>query len=385
MRDVRRVAILGSTGSIGVQTLDVISKMGDTFEVFAITAGKNLSLLAEQVEKFQPSLVCIVDEGDADVLRNMFPAIEVLCGDEGLCAVAADERVDVVVNAVVGSAGLMPSWAAVSSGKRLCTANKESLVMAGELLMSKARETDAQVFPIDSEHSALWQAMLSGKRSEIKRLILTASGGPFWNADVNFDEVSPEQALTHPNWSMGTKITIDSATMMNKALEIIEARWLFDIPPERIDVLIHPQSIVHSIVEFIDGSQIAQMSIPDMRLPIQYALTYPSRMPSAVKPLELHEIGKLEFYKPDLEKYPSISLAYEALRRGGTAPIVLNAANEVAVEMFLEGRIKFSQIYELVSRALNEVESREVKSVEEIVDYDIFVRGCLISMIDGMF
>ncbi|MCD6595665.1 1-deoxy-D-xylulose-5-phosphate reductoisomerase [bacterium] len=367
---MKKIALLGSTGSIGTQTLDVIENIGGKFDVVALAAGHNLEFLRRQIRKFHPKYVCISDEHNANILRTEFSDTEIFFGDNGLVELACLDDVDIVVNAIVGAKGLIPSYRAIDCGKRLCTANKESLVMAGEILTERAKETGAVIFPIDSEHSALFQSMLSGKHSEIKRLILTASGGPFWNKDVDFDKIIPVDALAHPNWSMGQKISIDSATMMNKALEIIEARWLFDIPLEKIDVLIHPQSIVHSIVEFVDGSQIAQLSLPDMRLPIQYALTYPERFESPMKPLDLAEIGNLEFCTPNKDKFPAIDLAYRVLTDGGNSPIILNTVNELAVESFLMGEIKFSQIVRFVIQALDEIPKSSVSSLDDILSAD---------------
>jgi len=370
MSDARNIAILGSTGSVGTQTLQIVRGLADRFSVVALSAGKNVELLSEQIEEFQPLYVGIADYENAGLLKEKFPDIMIFSGDDALIKLASFSDIHIVVNAIVGSAGLLTSWYAVNSGKRLCTANKESLVMAGELLTATAEHTGASIFPIDSEHSALWQAMLAGKRAEIKRLILTASGGPFWDKDIDFSQITPQQALNHPNWTMGKKITIDSATMMNKALEIIEAHWLFDIPPEQIEVVIHPQSIVHSIVEFIDGSQIAQLSLPDMRLPIQYAITYPERLASPIPTLELSEINKLEFFTPDEEKFPALKLAYRVLEMGGTAPTILNTVNEVAVHMFLQGKLMFSQIIPIVEQALQEISIKPIDSIETVFEAD---------------
>ena len=379
---MKNIAVLGSTGSIGTKTLDVVSELGDKFRIVALSAGANVELLREQIKRFNPLVVSIASSNDADELRRKFHNLEILTGDEGLAAIASDKRIDIVVNAVVGAAGLNPSWNAVCAGKRLCTANKESLVIAGALLTQRAKETGAQIFPIDSEHSALWQAMLSGKKSETKRLILTASGGPFWGKDIDFDKVTVEQALAHPNWAMGSKISIDSATMMNKALEIIEAHWLFDIPPECIEVVVHPQSIIHSIVEFVDNSQIAQMSLPDMRLPIQYALSYPIRFPSPISLLNLQNVKQLEFFNPDNKKFPSIQLAYRALSMGGTASATLNAANEIAVDAFLKGKIKFSRISQLVEEALTNIPVVNADSIEAILIHHDSVCRWTIERID---
>ncbi len=370
MPKMKNIAVLGSTGSIGTQTLDVIRRFPDEFRPFALSAGRNIDLFMQQIKDFSPEMVCVLHHDDARTIKALFPKTKVLSGSEGIYEIASHEKIDIVINAIVGSAGLLPSYAAIAAGKRLCTANKESLVMAGEILTTMAKSKNAEIFPIDSEHSALWQAMLSGHRTEVKRLILTASGGPFWDKEIDFEKVTPEQAINHPNWSMGAKISIDSATMMNKALEIIEARWLFDIPPDKIEVLIHPQSIVHSIVEFIDGSQIAQMSIPDMRLPIQYALTYPKRFDSSVVRLDLSKAGKLEFFEPNHEKFPAIMLGYKALQLGGTAPTILNAANEVAVMAFIQGEIGFHHIIRTVQDTIASLPLSPADSIEKILYKD---------------
>jgi len=366
----KKIAVLGSTGSIGTQTLDVIRMHSDRFKVQSVAARSNLELISKQIKEFTPEKAFISNKDLACVLRARFPDIFVLSGEDGLCMLAQDREVDTVVNAIVGASGLIPSLCAVRAGKRLCTANKESLVMAGEILMSLAGQTGSKIIPIDSEHSALLQAMLSGSHSEISRLILTASGGPFFGKDVDYDTLKPEQALNHPNWSMGPRISIDSATMMNKALEVIEAHWLFDIPSEKIDVVIHPQSIIHSIVEFVDGSQIAQMSIPDMKLPIQYALTYPERLESTINALNLEDLEKLTFYPADRETFPALELAFKALEIGGTASAILNAADEIAVNAFLNGKIRFSEITSLVQECMNSIKIIHRISLEDILDAD---------------
>ncbi len=374
MSEVIKIALLGSTGSIGTQTLDVVRHLAGRVKVVALSAGRNVELLARQIEEFSPRVVGVADCEDVDKISAKFPQIEVLCGDDALKEIPRLDDVDVVVNAVVGSAGLLPSWYAVVAGKRLCTANKESLVMAGEILMREAKSRGAEIFPIDSEHSALFQAMFSGKKSEIRRLILTASGGPFWNYSGPLEEITPQQALAHPTWSMGAKITIDSATLMNKGLELIEAHYLFDIPPEQIDVLIHPQSIVHSIVEFVDGSQIAQMSYPDMRLPIQYALTYPERLPSPIRYLDLFDVEKLEFYRYNPDRFPAIEVARQALSMGGSATVVLNVVNELAVWAFLDGAIRFTDIVVYVIEALKDIKVRKILSIVDVFEVEDEVR-----------
>ncbi|RKZ31681.1 1-deoxy-D-xylulose-5-phosphate reductoisomerase [bacterium] len=351
---MKRVTILGSAGSIGRQTLDVISRMRDEFSVYGLATLNEVEVLVRQIEDFRPDVVAIGDKSISNELREALRenTPEILSGDEGVIELASRENADIVVNAIVGAAALKPSLAAIRPGTRLCSANKESLVIAGHLIMPRVAEVGAELIPIDSEHSALLQASLAGRYDEIKRLILTASGGPFHGKNIDFETVTVNDALKHPNWAMGAKITVDSATMMNKGLEVIEAHWLFDIPSDRIDVLVHPESIIHSIVEFVDGSQIAQAGLPDMRLPIQYALTYPDRLPGAVPSLNLAEVGQLNFSEPDYRRFPCLLIAYDALDAGGSAPCAMNAANEAAVRLFLEGQISFAEIPRLLNRAL---------------------------------
>ena len=366
----RKIAVLGSTGSIGVQALDVIRRNSKRFEVVSLAAAKNHELLARQIEEFKPKRVFIKSDDGAKFLRERFPDVTILCGEDGLCALASDREVDTVLNAVSGTSGLMPAICAVESGKRLCSANKESLVMAGEIIVELAKKSGATIIPVDSEHSAIFQALCAGGHSEIKRIIITASGGPFFSKNIDWDTITPEQALKHPNWQMGPKITVDSATLINKALEIIEAHRLFGVPPDKIKVIIHPQSIIHSIVEFVDGSQIAQLSVPDMRLPIQYALTYPERLPSPVKELSLSELSTLTFFEPDKEFMEPISLAYKVLEIGGTAPTVLCAADEVAVNAFLEGKLAFSKIVPTIKEAIEELAEKGPVTIEKILEAD---------------
>jgi len=374
---VRRIAILGSTGSIGTNALRVIEGLGPDYSVYALSAHSKVELLVEQVRTFRPKVAAITDAscrrrlvellGDVDV--------EILSGPESLVALAELDEVDTVLTAVVGAAGLPAVLGAAKKGKRLAIANKEPLVIAGELLMAEAARSGSELLPVDSEHSAIFQAMQAGKPAEVARIILTASGGPF--REFSADEirgVTLEQALAHPTWDMGPKITIDSATMMNKALEIIEARWLFDVPVEKIEVLIHPESIVHSLVEFIDASVIAQLGEPDMCLPIQYALTYPDRLPSPAKAPQLAEIGSLNFSRPNPEAFRALPLAYEVSRAGGTAAVVFNAANEAAVEEFLAGRTKFVNILELVEDCLNKHDVKTGVSLEELLEADEWAR-----------
>lgn len=371
---MKNVAILGSTGSIGRNALKVISGFGDKFTVFGLSTNRNVQLLDEQIGQFRPKMAVIYDE-DCFKKFPKTPDLEILCGNEGLKKLSSHPRVDLVINALVGSAGLLPSLEAVEAGKTLAIANKESLVMAGEILMSKAKEKGAQILPIDSEHSAIKQCLLSGKNNEVKRLILTASGGPFLEKNKSdLEGITVEQALSHPTWEMGKKITIDSATLMNKGLEVIEAHWLFGVPADQIQVLIHPQSIIHSMVEFVDGSVMAQLSVPDMKLPIQYALFYPDRITSNNTRLDLTKIGQLTFLEPDMEKFPCLELAYQALKTGGTAPAVLNAANEIAVNAFLEHQIPFTQIEKVVGETLNQHQIKSSQKLDDILKADSWAK-----------
>jgi len=373
----RSIAILGSTGSIGRNALRVIDALGPDYEVVALSANTSVELLAEQTRCYRPSFVAVTDVDAAESFRSLIDGldIEVLVGPESLTELAQNDRVDTVLTAVVGAAGLPSALAAAQAGKRLAIANKEPLVIAGQLLTEIARENGATLLPIDSEHSAVFQAMLSGASDEVRKILLTGSGGPFRGASRDeLEDVTCEQALAHPVWQMGPKITIDSATMMNKALEIIEARWLFDVRVEKIEVLIHPESIVHSLVEFVDGSVVAQLGLPDMCLPIQYALTYPNRVAGISEPLRLEDIGRLRFEKPEPETFRALPLAYEVARTGGTAPVVFNAANEAAVEAFLAGRIRFLQIMELVEHCLDTHDVQRKINLDELLEADAWAR-----------
>jgi len=373
----KRIAILGSTGSIGKNALRVIDSLGPEYKVIALSAHSSVELLAEQARRYKPDFVAITNSDYAEQLRGFIGDldIEILVGPEGLIKIAELQDVDVVLTAVVGAAGLPAVFAAGRKGKRLAIANKEPLVIAGELLKKEIKKNGGVILPVDSEHSAVFQAMQSGSKEEVNKIILTASGGPFRLASADdIRNVTLEQALAHPVWDMGPKITIDSATMMNKAFEIIEARWLFDIPVEKIEVLIHPESIVHSIVEFVDGSMIAQLGQPDMCLPIQYALTYPARVAGIARALRLEEIGTLTFEKPNLETFRALSLGYEVARTGGTAPVVFNAANEAAVEEFLAGRIKFVNIIEIIENCLNRHNVKTTVTLEEVLEADAWAR-----------
>jgi 1-deoxy-D-xylulose-5-phosphate reductoisomerase len=379
---VKNVVVLGSTGSIGRNTLSVLSNFADRFSVFGLSSHSNMGLLKEQIKKFKPKKVVITDDQSFQnftaLLRSLQEDendIEMSSSLDGLKKLCSDPEVDLVINALVGSAGLIPSFSAIESGKDLALANKEALVMAGGLLTQKAKEKNVKILPIDSEHSAILQCLSSGKKNEVKRLILTASGGPFLKRKKkDLKDIKVKEALSHPTWEMGKKITVDSATLMNKGLEVIEAHWLFDMPPDKIKVLIHPQSIVHSLVEFVDGSLIAKMSIPDMRIPIQYALFYPERLPTNNRPLDLAQIKTLSFFEPDQKKFPCLEICYKALEMGGTAPAVLNAANEVAVKAFLEEKISFVDICKIVKKILKEHEVVGNPNLDDILNADRWAR-----------
>ncbi len=371
------IAILGSTGSIGRNTLRVIDALGPEYRVVGLSAHSNVELLAQQARRYRPRFAAVTDGGSSAKFRAMMNGLdlEIFSGQDSLMRLVQHDEVDTVLTAVVGAAGLPSALAAAKAGKRLAIANKEPLVMAGELLTRTARDNGSVLLPVDSEHSAVFQALQSGSAPEVRRILLTSSGGPFRGATLDeLQDVTREQALAHPVWNMGPKITIDSATMMNKALEVIEARWLFDVPVDRIEVLIHPESIVHSLVEFVDGSVIAQLGEPDMCLPIQYALTYPRRVAGISKRLWLEKIGLLHFERPNPETFRALSLAYEVARAGGTAAAVFNAANEAAVEEFLAGRIAFLQIMEVVESCLNQHDVRHTMCLEELLEADAWAR-----------
>jgi 1-deoxy-D-xylulose-5-phosphate reductoisomerase len=377
---MKRLAIVGSTGSIGQNTLRVVEHLSDRFQVFALAANSGVDRLAEQAAVFSPRVVAIMDGRRADAFRSRCRELrisipEIVTGERGVCQIASAAEVDIVVSAAVGAAGLQPTYSAVAAGKTVALANKEAMVLAGELLRHTAVRSGAQLIPVDSEHSALDQCLRSGKRGEVKRLILTASGGPFRETPVErFESITPEEALQHPTWRMGRRITIDSATLMNKGLEVIEARWLFDIHPEKIDIMVHPQSVVHSMVEFIDGSVIAQLGTADMRQPIQYALTYPDRLPSPVAALDWTSLQRLDFALPDRDKFPCVGLAYRAMQMGGTAPAVLNAADEVAVQAFLDNRISFAAIPQIIDATLSAHTVQAADCVESVMRADAWAR-----------
>ncbi|NLJ73777.1 MAG: 1-deoxy-D-xylulose-5-phosphate reductoisomerase [Firmicutes bacterium] len=362
------VVILGSTGSIGTQTLDVINHLPG-YNVLGLSAGSNGKLLRKQIAQYKPKMATLLNQEQASALSEEF-SIPVYSDPEGLCEMAAHPDCDIVVVAVVGAAGLKPTLAALEAGKRVALANKETLVAGGHLVM-KYR---SQIVPVDSEHSALWHCFEGRDKKQVSRIMLTASGGPFRNYTGSLDEVSVEEALNHPRWDMGGKISIDSATMMNKGLEVIEAHWLFGFPYCRIHVVVHPESIVHSMIQLNDGSLMAQLGTTDMRLPIQYALTYPEVMPSPVKALDLTEIGTLSFEKVDLDRFPSLRLAYEAGESGGDMPIALNASNEVAVQAFLNGKLTFTQIPQLVEEVMHKFTGKSFPSLEQILEIDADAR-----------
>lgn len=370
---MKQIAILGSTGSIGVSTLEIVAAHPDKFRVTALSAAKNLELCARQVRQFRPKLVALADTADIPRLRELLHGqeVEIAGGVEGLCAVATADGVQMVVAAIVGAAGLVPTAAAIRAGKDVALANKETLVTAGHLFMELVARHQVKLYPVDSEHSAIFQSIEGHRNQDITKIILTASGGPFRQTPLEqLKNVTVQDALNHPNWSMGRKITIDSATMMNKGLEVIEARWLFDAPPEKISVNIHPQSIIHSMVEYIDGCVIAQLGMPDMKAPIAYALSYPERVSTGVKPLDLTELSGLSFFKPDFERFPCLGLAYRALGEGESMPAVMNAANEVAVDAFLEGRISFLQIPHLIEQTMDRHQACNLVCIEDVLAAD---------------
>ena len=373
----RGLAILGSTGSIGTQTLEVVRLFPERFRVRALTACSSVDALLAQVSEFKPDCVVLEEEDAYRAVRSTLAdtGTRVLQGTEGLCEVAAMDGVETVVAAIVGVRGLLPVLAAVKAGRRLALANKETLVVGGALVRKHLAEGGGMLLPIDSEHSAILQCLVGEEGRSVERLILTASGGPFRTRPAgDFDGITPEEALRHPNWSMGAKITIDSATMMNKGLEVIEARWMFDVDPDQIEVLVHPQSIVHSMVTFCDGSMKAQVGLPDMRIPIQYALTFPERWPAPHPRIDWSAISSLDFEAPDTERFPCLPLAYEALRRGGSAPAVLNAANEEAVALFLARRIRFSDIPRMVEHALEKAAGEADPDVDGLLEADAEAR-----------
>ncbi|MFP3868123.1 MAG: 1-deoxy-D-xylulose-5-phosphate reductoisomerase [Desulfobacteraceae bacterium] len=375
---MKNLAILGSTGSIGQNVLAVVAQHPAEFTVVGLGAGKNAQLLAEQIRRFRPARVSVQDADTAHTLAELLPSphdLEILVGTDGATALATDPQIQLLVSAMVGAVGLKPTMAAFQHGIPVALANKETLVMAGPLVMAAARQQGAAIIPIDSEHSAIFQSLQGHRPEDIRHLWLTASGGPFLRHSLKeLATVTPAQALNHPNWSMGPKITIDSATMMNKGLEVIEASVLFQLPADRIKVHIHPQSIIHSLVEYIDGSVIAQLGVPDMRVPIAYALAYPRRLPLDLPPLDLFQVGQLTFEPPDLERFPSLGLAYDAARAGGTAPAVLNAANEVAVAAFLAEELPFMGIFRVIAQTMEAHQVEQLTSLDQVLEADGWAR-----------
>lgn len=376
---MKTISILGSTGSIGCNTLKVIDHLKD-YRVVALSAGRNMTKFAEQIQQFKPDLVSCENESCAeDLLKELstrgVKAPRVELGEAGLIAVATHDETETVVSATVGAVGFVPTLRAIEAGKRIALANKETLVMAGELMMKAAEVSGAEILPVDSEHNALHQCLRGESKKEVKRLILTASGGPFRNkTKAEIENASREEALNHPNWKMGDKITIDSATLMNKGLEVIEAKWLFGFDADQISVVIHPQSVVHSMVEMVDGSIIAQLGVTDMKHAIQYALTYPERKANCMEPLDLTLLSRLDFETPDLELFPCLGLAYKTLQTGGTMPAVLNAANEVAVRAFLDGKIRLSDISIIIESVIDEHEPISAMSLKTVLDVDAWAR-----------
>jgi 1-deoxy-D-xylulose-5-phosphate reductoisomerase len=384
---VKRLTVLGATGSIGLRTLELVSSFPDEFTVVGLAArGSNVDLIADLCRKYQPQAVAVLDPAAGEALAAALPrpGPELLAGPPGLVALARDVGADVVVSALVGGAGLLPTMAAIEAGRTLALANKETLVMAGPLMTAAARRRGVSLLPVDSEHSAIFQCLVGHNRADVHRILLTASGGPFRELPAErFAAITVQDALRHPTWKMGAKITVDSATLMNKGLEVIEARWLFDVTPDRIQVVVHPQSIVHSMVEYIDGSVIAQLGVADMGVPILYALTYPERRPAPAARLDLTRVGPLTFFAPDPGRFPCLRLAREALEAGGGAPVVLNAANEVAVAAFLEGRVGFLHIAELIERTLDQLAPGTLGSIEECVAIDAEARRCARRLVDA--
>ena len=370
---MKKISILGSTGSIGRNALEVVSRSQNKWDVVGLAAGQNKELLQKQVAEFNPEIISLEKEEDAAEFRREYPhfSSKIYHGQEGAEAVARFEKNDIVLSAITGISGLRPTMGAVQEGKRVALANKESLVVAGPLILETAKQTGSQIIPVDSEHSGIFQCLAKEKQDHVKKVILTASGGPFFRLPAEeMKNKSLDEALDHPRWKMGKKVTIDSATLMNKGLELIEARWLFGLEPDQLDMLIHPQSIVHSLVEMRDGSVLAQLSPTDMKIPIQYALTYPEREESLTPSLDLSQVGVLEFYEIDDQKFPLVKLARVALNEGDSVAVALNTANEVAVDAFIEGEIPFSDIAEIVTATVEDHTKRKINNLEEIFDID---------------
>lgn len=388
---MQAITILGATGSIGLSTLDVVQRHPDRYSIYALSAHASVEKLALLCERFQPRVAVVGSARAAQelslLLRAKSPATQVEYGEQALCAIAAASECDIVMAAIVGAAGLAPTLAAARAGKKVLLANKEALVMSGQLFMDAVRESRATLLPIDSEHNAIFQCLPEAyarapAQHGIAKILLTASGGPFLNRDIGtLDNVTPEEAISHPNWVMGRKISVDSATMMNKGLEVIEAHWLFGASAEQIEVVIHPQSVVHSMVAYIDGSVLAQLGNPDMRTPIAHALAFPERIASGVAPVDLVQIARLAFERPDFKRFPCLKLAYDALEAGGSAPAILNAANEVAVDAFLNRRIGFRMVDQLIARVMQDLPHTAVDSIDELIEQDKNARAFAHSLI----
>jgi 1-deoxy-D-xylulose-5-phosphate reductoisomerase len=379
---MKKILILGSSGSIGVNALNVIRNFPDKFSVIGLTVNSRIDILEQQIKEFSPEFVVVTDESKAKQLQsNIGNLCEVLSGYDELLNAASQRDYDILLGSMVGFAGLAPTLEAIKLGKRIALANKETLVVAGELVTKLVLENGAEILPVDSEHSAIYQCLVGENLNEVEKLILTASGGPFLHKDkLFFENATVDEALNHPNWKMGNKISIDSATMMNKGLEVIEAHWLFGLPVEKINVVIHPQSIIHSMVQFVDGSVKAQLGLPDMKLPIQYALTFPERLQNDFKRIDLPAINNLSFFEPDFNKFECLQLAFDVLKSGGTAPCILNAANEIAVDKFINKEIKFSQIPDLISKALDNIENHSDPDIETIFECDRITRKFVSSL-----
>ena len=381
----RKISILGSTGSIGVNTLSVIDTLKEDFDVVYLSTFQNSKLIIDQAKKYQPKAIVIVDDSNISDVKNALEKdnIEILSGREGLLEISKRDDIDLVMNGLVGAAGMEPTLNALKASVDVALSNKESMVMAGDLINKTMNETGAKIYPVDSEHSAIWQCLVGENIKDVNRIILTGSGGPFRTRDVKtFPEINLTEALNHPNWSMGKKITIDSATMMNKGLEVIEARWLFNLEVNQIDILIHPQSIIHSMVEFKDRSIKAQLGIPDMKIPIQYAITYPRHALAEWEKLDLAKIGNLTFEEKDVDRFPCIDLAYQSLSVGGSAPAVLNVANDNAVYSFLNKRIKFTDIPIIIEKACNAHKLVNNPSLEELLELELWTRDFVMNEVD---
>ncbi|MGE3154330.1 MAG: 1-deoxy-D-xylulose-5-phosphate reductoisomerase [Nitrospiraceae bacterium] len=384
---MKEIVLLGSTGSIGTNTLDIVDRFPDEFRVVGLTAGSNDEKLEEQIRRFRPTVVAMADPSAAvrlcDRCRDL--PVEILTGPEGVAEVARVPGPTLAISAIVGAAGLLPTLSAIRTGKHVALANKEPMVMAGQLMREEAEMHGIRILPVDSEHSAIFQSLEGHRREDVRKVVLTASGGPLWDMSrADMQDVKPERALQHPNWKMGAKITIDSATLMNKGLEVIEARWLFDIPASQIEVLVHRESIIHSLVEYTDRSIIAQLGLPDMRTPISYAMKYPERLVLDLPSLDLADIGKLTFHRPDHDRFPCLRLGYDSLTEGGTMPATLNAANEVAVEAYLNGGIRFGEIAEVIRGTMESHTRRGLECLENALDADRWAREKALSLVTAL-